>query len=125
MAAALEREVARAPRFGHRVSLVTIDVDDFKGKERGRSPSGSPRRCGRPRSPGGMEDDGRHDQHRRGDASGLRPRPESLVDAADRALLRAKRVGKNQLRRPGSEGETGARRTRRRRQPTRRAARRS
>ena len=50
---------------------------------------------------------------------------ESLVDAADRALLRAKRAGKNQIRaapatRPGSGAEVGPRRREVRRQTTER-----
>jgi diguanylate cyclase (GGDEF)-like protein len=147
MAQFLEREVDRALRFGHEVSLIIVDVDDFKGindrhghlqgdvvlesvadiiRETTRSIDVSARY-------GGDElalilfETGREGAKALGERLAQRMREtdvplreggsmqvtlslgvatlpdsagdlESLVDAADRALLRAKRAGKNKLR---------------------------
>jgi diguanylate cyclase (GGDEF)-like protein len=147
MAQTLEREVARAIRFGHPISLIILDVDDFKKindrqghlqgdivlesvadvvREATRSIDVAARY-------GGDElalilvETGREGGAVLGERIGDRMREtevprreggsmgvtvsvgvatipdsadslESLVDAADRALLRAKRAGKNQFR---------------------------
>ena len=147
MAETLEREVARALRFGHPISMIILDVDDFKGindrqghlqgdvvlervadavREATRSIDVAARY-------GGDElalilvETGREGAAIVGERLIERMREtevplrdggsmgvtisvgvgtipdsagdlESLVDAADRALLRAKRAGKNQIR---------------------------
>jgi diguanylate cyclase (GGDEF)-like protein len=147
MAQFLEQEVDRALRFGHEVSLIIVDVDDFKGindrhghlqgdvvleavadviRETTRSIDVGARY-------GGDElalilfETGREGAKALGERLAQRMRDtdvplreggsmrvtlslgvatlpdsagdlESLVDAADRALLRAKRAGKNKLR---------------------------
>jgi diguanylate cyclase (GGDEF)-like protein len=175
LAETLEREVARALRFGHEVSLIVIDVDEFKKindrqghlqgdivlervadvvREATRTIDVAARH-------GGDElavilvETGREGAKTLGERLGQRMREtevslrdggsigvtisvgaatlpdsadslESLVDAADRALLRAKRAGKDQLRtapvtkakpsvdQPRHRRETGRRATRRR-----------
>jgi diguanylate cyclase (GGDEF)-like protein len=147
MAEALEREVARALRFGHEVSLIITDIDDFKKindrqghlqgdivlervadvvREATRSIDVAARYGGDELAVILMETnrDGATilgeriaERMRETDVPlreggsmgvtisvGVATVPdsaddlESLVDAADRALLRAKRAGKNQLR---------------------------
>jgi diguanylate cyclase (GGDEF)-like protein len=171
MAETLHREVARALRFGHPISLIILDVDDFKeindrlghlqgdivlervadvvreatrtvdvaaryggdemalilvetGREGaailGERIAERMRATGVPRREGGSMGVTV--------SVGVATIPysahdlESLVDAADRALLRAKRTGKNQIRaapmmRPESVDE-GDSRTTERRQPS-------
>jgi diguanylate cyclase (GGDEF)-like protein len=164
MAETLEREVNRAGRFGHPISLIILDVDDFKkindreGHLQGdlvlEEVAGVLRAGTRsidvPARYGGDElavilvetdregalilgerlaDRMRETEVPRRDGGsmsvtislGVATIPnsadglESLVDAADRALLRAKRAGKNQIRaapatRPGGGPEEGPRR---------------
>jgi diguanylate cyclase (GGDEF)-like protein len=174
MAETLEREVARALRFGHEVSLIIIDVDDFKKindelghlqgdivleavadvvREATRSIDVAARYGGDElaltlvetglagatalgeRLAARMRE---NEVPRREGGSmqvtlsiGVATVPDSaddlegLVDAADRALLRAKRAGKNQLRAaPAMKARAGAdeprHRTSRGRRPTRR-----
>jgi diguanylate cyclase (GGDEF)-like protein len=147
MAETLEREVARALRFGHEISLIIIDVDDFKEindrqghlqgdivletvanvvREATRSIDVAARYGGDELAVVLVET-GREGAMTLGERLGERMRKtevplreggsmgvtisigvatlpdsadtlESLVDAADHALLRAKRAGKNQLR---------------------------
>ncbi len=170
MAETLEREVARAGRFGHPISLIILDVDDFKqindreGHLQGdivletvaqavrdgtRSIDVAARYGGDELAVVLVETD-REGALTVGERLADRMRStevplrdgesmavtislgvatipdsaddlESLVDAADRALLRAKRAGKNQIRaapaaRPGSGPEEGPRRRGLRRQ---------
>ncbi len=164
MAETLEREVARALRFGHPISLIILDVDDFKlindreGHVRGDFVlkrvadvvAEGTRLIDVPARFGGdelavilVETDRegalivgeRLAERMRGEkiplsdggsmgvtiSLGVATIPdaaedlESLIDASDRALLRAKRAGKNQIRaapatRPGDDREQGARR---------------
>jgi diguanylate cyclase (GGDEF)-like protein len=157
MAQTLEQEVSRAGRFGHPISLIILDVDDFKkindqeGHLQGdmvlekvadevrqgtRSILVETDREGALIVGERLADRMRGAQVplREGGGSmgvtislGVATIPdsaedlESLVDAADRALLRAKRAGKNQIRaapatRPGAipEEESRSRRFRRR-----------
>jgi diguanylate cyclase (GGDEF)-like protein len=174
MAESLEREVSRALRFGHQVSLIIIDIDDFKKindrqghlqgdlvlervadvvEEATRSIDVAARY-------GGDElavilvETGREGATILGERVAERMREtavplrdggsmgvtisvgvatvpdsaddlESLVDAADRALLRAKRAGKNQLRTaPVTKARSSDDAPRHRPQPSRRASRR-
>jgi diguanylate cyclase (GGDEF)-like protein len=174
MAESLDREVARALRFGHEVSLIIIDIDDFKRindrqghmqgdivlervadvvREATRSIDVAARY-------GGDElalilvETGREGATILGERLAERMREtevplrdggsmgvtlsvgvatlpdsaddqESLVDAADRALLRAKRAGKNQLRTaPVTKVRSNGDAPRRHEQPSRRATRR-
>ena len=174
MAETLDREVARALRFGHEVSLIIIDVDDFKkiNDRRGHLQGDlvlervadvvreATRTIDVPARYGGDElalilvETGREGATLLGERLAERMRAtevplrdggsmrvtlsvgvatvpdsadglEALVDAADRALLRAKRAGKNQIRVAPvrTEVATGDR-PRGRRQPGRRATRR-
>jgi diguanylate cyclase (GGDEF)-like protein len=176
MAETLEREVIRAGRFGHPISLIILDVDDFKKindgeghlqgdlvleqvagvvREGTRSIDVAARYGGDELAVILVETDREGalilgerlaDRMRETEvplrdggsmavtislgvatipdsADGL----ESLVDAADRALLRAKRAGKNQIRaapatRPGQGPQEGPRRRAPRRQPAERSA---
>jgi diguanylate cyclase (GGDEF)-like protein len=174
MAETLEREVARGLRFGHQVSLIIIDVDDFKKindqlghlqgdivletvadvvREATRSIDVAARyggdelalvlvetgregasilaerlaeRMRETRVP--LRDGGSMDVTL---SIGVATLPDSadeledLVDAADRALLRAKRAGKNQIRiapvtKAKSSGDEPRHRRPRGRRPTRR-----
>ncbi len=162
MADTLEREVARARRFGHPISLIIIDVDDFKqindreghlqgdivleavadAVREGTRLIDVPARYGGDELAVILVETDREGAlivgERLADSMrGLRvPLSEggtmgvtislgvatipdsadslnSLVDAADRALLRAKRAGKNQIRaaaatRPGDQVDEGA-----------------
>jgi diguanylate cyclase (GGDEF)-like protein len=162
MADTLEREVARARRFGHPISLIIIDVDDFKqindreghlqgdivleavadAVREGTRLIDVPARYGGDELAVILVETDREGAlivgERLADSMrGLRvPLSEggtmgvtislgvatipdsadslnSLVDAADRALLRAKRAGKNQIRaaaatRPGDAVDEGA-----------------
>jgi diguanylate cyclase (GGDEF)-like protein len=175
MAETLEREVLRAERFGHPISLIILDVDDFKKindreghlqgdlvleavgevvREATRSIDAAARYGGDELAIILVETD-REGALIVGERLGDRMREtrvplreggsmgvtislgvatipdsaeglESLVDAADRALLRAKRAGKNQLRaapvgRSGAGAVEGPRtRGRRRQTPERR-----
>lgn len=174
MAEALELEVARALRFGHELSLIIIDVDDFKeindrqGHLQGdlvlETVAGVVKHATRSIDVaaryGGDElalvlvETGREGATRVGERLAERMREtevpqrdggtmsvtisvgvatlpdsardlESLVDAADHALLRAKRAGKNQLRTaPVTKAKPdGDDRPRDRRQPRRGATR--
>jgi diguanylate cyclase (GGDEF)-like protein len=170
MAETLEREVSRARRFGHPISLIILDVDDFKqindreGHLQGdivlekvaevvgegtRSIDVAARYGGDELAVVLVETDREGalivgerlaDSMRSAEVPlrdgetmgvtislGVATIPdsagdlESLVDAADRALLRAKRAGKNQIRaapvtRPGGGPEEGPRRRGLRRQ---------
>jgi diguanylate cyclase (GGDEF)-like protein len=170
MAETLEREVSRARRFGHPISMIILDVDDFKqindreGHLQGdivlekvaevvgegtRSIDVAARYGGDELAIVLVETDREGalivgerlaDSMRSTDVPlrdgetmavtislGVATIPdsagdlESLVDAADRALLRAKRAGKNQIRaapvtRPGGGAEEGPRRRGLRRQ---------
>ena len=161
MAETLEREVARALRFRHPISLIIIDVDDFKqiNDSEGHMQGDvvletvadvvreSTRSIDLPARYGGdelavilVETDregalilgerlaermrSARVQRREGGSMavtislGVATIPDSadnldtLVDAADRALLRAKRAGKNQIRaapatRPGDHADEG------------------
>jgi diguanylate cyclase (GGDEF)-like protein len=147
MAQTLEREVARAIRFGHPISLIILDVDDFKKindrqghlqgdivlesvadvvREATRSIDVAARYGGDElalilvetgREGGAVLGERLGDRMRETEVPrreggsmgvtvsvGVATIPdsadslESLVDAADRALLRAKRAGKNQFR---------------------------
>ena len=147
MAESLEREVARALRFGHEVSLIIVDIDDFKKindrrghlqgdmvlervadvvREATRSIDVAARYGGdelaiilveTSREGATILGERLAERMRETDVPlreggrmgvtisvGVATVPdsaddlESLVDAADRALLRAKRAGKNQLR---------------------------
>jgi diguanylate cyclase (GGDEF)-like protein len=176
MAETLEREVIRAGRFGHPISLIILDVDDFKKindreghlqgdlvleqvagvvREGTRSIDVAARYGGDELAVILVETDREGalilgerlaDRMRETEvplreggsmavtislgvatipdsADGL----ESLVDAADRALLRAKRAGKNQIRaapatRPGQGPQEGPRRRAPRRQAAERSA---
>ncbi|HEX3562712.1 MAG TPA: diguanylate cyclase [Solirubrobacterales bacterium] len=163
MAETLDREVLRAQRFGHPISLIILDVDDFKkiNDRRGHMQGDmvlesvadvvreATRSIDVAARYGGDElalilvETGREGALILGDRLGERMRStqvplreggsmgttisigvatipdsaedvDSLVDAADRALLRAKGAGKNQLRtapitHPGAPGEKGAR----------------
>jgi diguanylate cyclase (GGDEF)-like protein len=174
MAETLEREVLRARRFGHPISLIILDVDDFKqindseGHMQGdivletvaqvvrdgtRLIDVAARYGGDELAVVLVETDREGalilgerlaermrstDVPRRNGESmvvtislGVATIPDSandleaLVDAADRALLRAKRAGKNQIRaapvtRPGSDPEAPRRFGPRRRAPERR-----
>ena len=156
MAETLEREVLRAARFGHPISLIILDVDDFKKindreghlqgdlvleavgevvREATRSIDVAARYGGDELAIILVETD-REGALIVGERLGDRMREtrvplreggsmgvtvslgvatipdsaeglESLVDAADRALLRAKRAGKNQLR-AAPVGRSGA-----------------
>jgi diguanylate cyclase (GGDEF)-like protein len=156
MAETLEREVLRATRFGHPISLIILDVDDFKKindreghlqgdlvleavgevvREATRSIDVAARYGGDELAIILVETD-REGALIVGERLGDRMREtrvplreggsmgvtislgvatipdsaeglESLVDAADRALLRAKRAGKNQLR-AAPVGRSGA-----------------
>jgi diguanylate cyclase (GGDEF)-like protein len=156
MAETLEREVLRAERFGHPISLIILDVDDFKKindreghlqgdlvleavgevvREATRSIDAAARYGGDELAIILVETD-REGALIVGERLGDRMREtrvplreggsmgvtislgvatipdsaeglESLVDAADRALLRAKRAGKNQLR-AAPVGRSGA-----------------
>jgi diguanylate cyclase (GGDEF)-like protein len=158
MAETLEREVARALRFGHPISLIILDVDDFKkindrqGHLQGDIVlesvadvvSEATRGIDVAARYGGDElalilvETSRGGAAALGERLGERMREtevplrdggsmgvtvsvgvatipdsaedlESLVDAADRALLRAKRAGKNQFRSaPASKGDRSA-----------------
>jgi diguanylate cyclase (GGDEF)-like protein len=178
MAQTLDREVSRALRFGHPISLIILDVDDFKlindlqGHMQGdmvlERVSDVVRDATRlidvAARYGGDElalilvETGREGATILGERLGERMRAvevplrdggsmgvtisvgvatipdsahdlESLIDAADRALLRAKRAGKNQIRtapasRPGRPADEGPRtRNRRIRASDRRAGR--
>jgi diguanylate cyclase (GGDEF)-like protein len=172
MAETLQREVSRARRFGHPISLIILDVDDFKQindrdghlqgdlvletvadvvKETTRLIDVAARYGGDELAVVLVETDregalivgerladrmrGTEVPLRDGGSMGVTislgvatipdsaDELEALVDAADRALLRAKRAGKNQIRaapatRPGGGPEEGPR-TRGRRRPTR------
>jgi diguanylate cyclase (GGDEF)-like protein len=147
LAEVLEREVARAVRFGHEVSLIILDVDDFKEindrlghlqgdlvlESVGEVVRETTREIDVAARYGGDElalvlfETGREGAKALGERLAQRMREtevpkrdggsmgvtisvgvatlpdaagdmESLVDAADRALLRAKRAGKNKLR---------------------------
>jgi len=147
LAEVLEREVARAVRFGHPVSLIILDVDDFKGindrlghlqgdivlEAVGEVVRATTRAIDVAARYGGDElaillfETDREGAKALGERLTQRMREtdvptrqggsmdvtisigvatlpdaagdlESLVDAADRALLRAKRAGKNKLR---------------------------
>jgi diguanylate cyclase (GGDEF)-like protein len=174
MAETLEREVARALRFGHEVSLIVIDVDEFKKiNDRQGHLQGdivlervadvvreATRTIDVAARYGGDElavilvETGREGATTLGERLGERMREaevplrdgesmgvtisvgvatvpdsadslESLVDAADRALLRAKRAGKNQLRTaPVTKAKPSVDQPRHRRETGRRAARR-
>jgi diguanylate cyclase (GGDEF)-like protein len=178
MAQTLDREVSRALRFGHPISLIIVDVDDFKrindiqGHMQGdivlEKVAGVVRDVTRlidvAARFGGDElalilvETGREGAailaERLGErmtdvqvpirdggsmmvtlSVGVATIPdsahdlESLIDGADRALLRAKRAGKNQIRtapatRPGDRGEAGAPRHGRRLRGAERGARR-
>jgi diguanylate cyclase (GGDEF)-like protein len=174
MAESLDREVARALRFGHSVSLLIIDIDDFKkiNDRRGHLQGDivlervadvvreATRSIDVAARYGGDElalilvETGREGATILGERLGERMREtvvplreggtmdvtisvgvatlpdsaddlESLVDAADRALLRAKRAGKNQLRTaPATKASSSGDEPRHRRQPGRRASRR-
>jgi diguanylate cyclase (GGDEF)-like protein len=171
LAETLDREVTRARRFRHPISLIILDVDDFKQindseghmqgdivlervadvvREGTRSIDVAARYGGDELAVILVETDregalilgerladrmrGTEVPRREGEGSmgvtislGVATIPdsakdvESLVDAADRALLRAKRAGKNQIRaapatRPGDDPEAGSRRRRFRKQ---------
>jgi diguanylate cyclase (GGDEF)-like protein len=175
MAETLDREVSRSGRFGHPISLIILDVDDFKKindreghlqgdivleqvanvvREGIRSIDVAARYGGDELAVILVETDregalilgerladrmrGTEVPVRDGGAMGVTislgvatipdsaSDLEALVDAADRALLRAKRAGKNQIRaapatRPGGNREEGPRkRGPRRRAPERR-----
>ena len=175
MAEVLDREVTRAGRFGHPISLVILDIDDFKQindreghlqgdivlervaqvlREGTRSIDVAARYGGDELAVILVETDregalilgerladrmrATEISQREGKGSigvtislGVATIPdsaedvESLVDAADHALLRAKRAGKNQIRaapvtRPGREREGGSGRSRVRRPTTER-----
>ncbi len=159
MAETLYREVARAMRFGHPISLIILDVDDFKqiNDRRGHMQGDivlervadvvrdATRSIDVAARYGGDElalilvETGREGAGILGERLGERMRSaevplreggsmgvtisvgvatipdsaedlDSLVDAADRALLRAKRAGKNQIRaapagRRGADGD--------------------
>lgn len=163
MAETLDREVSRARRFGHPISLIILDVDDFKqiNDRRGHMQGDmvlesvadvvreATRSIDVAARYGGDElalilvETGREGALILGDRLGERMRStqvplreggsmgttisigvatipdsaedvDSLVDAADRALLRAKGGGKNQLRtapitHPGAASEEAAR----------------
>jgi diguanylate cyclase (GGDEF)-like protein len=169
MAVTLEREVDRSRRFGHPISLIILDVDDFKKindreghmagdlvlekvadvvREGTRSIDVAARYGGDELAVILVETDREGalilgerlaDRMRATEVPmrdggsmavtislGVATIPDSankldsLVDAADRALLRAKRAGKNQIRaapatRPGGAAAEGPRRPRRRR----------
>jgi diguanylate cyclase (GGDEF)-like protein len=178
LAQALDREVSRALRFGHPISLIILDIDDFKAiNDRQGHLEGdiviqrvadvvrdATRLIDVAARYGGDElalilvETGREGATILGERLGERMRAakvplrdggsmgvtisvgvatipdsahdlESLVDGADRALLRAKRAGKNQLRtapatRPSVPGDDESRlRTRRFRTSERRAGR--
>jgi diguanylate cyclase (GGDEF)-like protein len=174
MAETLDHEVTRARRFGHPISLIILDVDDFKKindseghlqgdivlervadvvREGTRSIDVAARYGGDELAVILVETD-REGALILGERLGDRMRAtevpdreggtmgvtislgvatipdsaedvESLMDSADRALLRAKRAGKNQIRaapatRPGDERERGSRTRGRRRETSER-----
>jgi len=174
MAESLEREVARALRFGHEVSLIIVDIDDFKKindrqghlqgdivlervadvvREATRSIDVAARYGGdelaiilveTSREGATVLGERLAERMRETDVPlreggrmgvtisvGVATVPdsaddlESLVDAADRALLRAKRAGKNQLRiAPALKMRSGGGAPRHRHEPSRRPTRR-
>jgi len=103
MAETLDREVSRGLRFGHPISLIILDVDDFKAinDRRGHLQGDLVLEAARDTEIPLRESSGTMSVTL---SAGVATIPdsadnlESLVDSADRALLRPKRAGKNQIR---------------------------